>query len=433
MVVTESFDSVFHELMLVDCYYIWFSDYYCVEIYILHPELRLASKDVLEFFRGNKEANLKKLKKMLQSANVLLNDAEQKQLGDDNVKKWLEDLKEVVYEADHVMDKINTEALRIKMEKGELESTTSKSLSFFKKFYNPFKKALTCEVEKILDTLDDLLAHTKYLDLKKVDMKTTLQHRPHAPLLEDSKVYGRESDRKAIVKLVLSHDVGDHNISVISIVGMGGIGKTTLVQSVYADASVKQHFDLKAWVTISVDFDVLKISKLILEAITKRRCDAEEVHQLQNELKSALFGKKFFFVLDDVWNENYLLWDSLKSCFQFGEQGSKIIVTMRSKDIALMMKTNVQPYDLQVMSDDNCWKLFAEHVFDDIDSNEVHLELEEFGKQIVEKCKGLPLAVKSMAGLLKCTSNHEEWRHVLQSDIWELPNRLNIRIVPALW
>ncbi|XP_060972795.1 putative disease resistance RPP13-like protein 1 [Cannabis sativa] len=389
---------------------------------------RIASKDVLEFFRGNKETNLKKLKTMLQSADVLLNDAEQKQLGDNNVKKWLEDLKEVIYEADHVMDKINTEALRVKMEKGELESTTSKSLSFLKKFYNPFEKEVSSEVEKVLVTLDDLLAQTKYLDLKRVDMKTILLDKPHAPLLDDSKFYGRESDREAILKLVLSHDVVEHGISIIPTVGIGGIGKTTVVQRVYADAIVQQHFDLKAWVTISVDFDVLKIAKLIWKEISKNgSCDAEELHQVQNELKSALTGKKFLFVLDDVWNENYLLWDSLKSCFQYGEQGSKIIVTTRSNNIALMMKTNVQPYELKEMSEDNCWKLFAEHV------NEGRPEFEEIGKQIVKKCKGLPLAVKSMAGLLRSMPTYEEWRHVLQSDIWELPNRLTMGIVPALW
>ncbi|XP_062081339.1 putative disease resistance RPP13-like protein 1 [Humulus lupulus] len=215
---------------------------------------------------------------------------------------------------------------------------------------------------------------------------------------------------------------------------MGGIGKTTLTRSVYDDTTVQQHFDLKVWVTISEDFDVLKITKLIFEAITKTSCEAKELYQLQNELKNALIGKKFLFVLDDVWNENYLLWDSLKSSFQSGNQGSKIIVTTRNEDIALMMRTmHVQPYELKEISYENCWKLFAEHVFDNIGSNEVHRDMKKIGKQIVKKCKGLPLAVKSMAGLLRSMSTSEEWRHVLQSDIWELSNCRDIGIVPALW
>ncbi|XP_062081282.1 putative disease resistance RPP13-like protein 1 [Humulus lupulus] len=395
---------------------------------------RLASKEVLDFFRGDKlnQKLLKRLKTVLLSANALLNDAEEKQPGDNNVKNWLDELKEVLYEADHVMDKISTEALRLKMEEDELQSTASKAFNFVSN--NPFEiSAVKSEMEEILDTLKDLLEQTEYLGLKKVELKTTL-HRPPAPLLDDSKVYGRENDKEAIVKLVLCDNVGDHRIVLIPIIGMAGIGKTTLTQSVYDDTTVQQHFDLKAWVTISEDFDVLKITKLIFEAITKTSCEAKELYQLQNELKNALIGKKFLFVLDDVWNENYLLWDSLKSSFQSGDQGSKIIVTTRSKDIALMMRTmHVQPYELKEISYENCWKLFAEHVFDNIGSNEVHQDMEEIGKQIVKKCKGLPLAVKSMAGLLRSMSTSEEWRHVLQSDVWELPNRLKLGIVPALW
>ncbi|XP_062078962.1 putative disease resistance RPP13-like protein 1 [Humulus lupulus] len=216
---------------------------------------------------------------------------------------------------------------------------------------------------------------------------------------------------------------------------MGGIGKTTLAQNVFYDTTVQQHFALKAWVTVSDDFDVLKITKIILEKITGKENKANELHQLQKDLKNALAGKKFLFVHDDVWNEKYELWDLLKSSFQFGAQGSKIIVTTHNEDVALKMKTrDVQTYKLQKISDDEGWKLFADHAFDNVGSNEVVLsELQEIGRQIVKKCKGLPLAVKSMAGLLRSMSTGDEWRHVLQSDVWELPNCRDIGIVPALW
>ncbi|XP_030510319.2 putative disease resistance RPP13-like protein 1 [Cannabis sativa] len=216
---------------------------------------------------------------------------------------------------------------------------------------------------------------------------------------------------------------------------MGGIGKTTLAQSVYYDVTVEEHFALKVWVTVSDDFDVLKITKLILEKITGERCETKELHQIQKDLKDALAGKKFLFVHDDVWNENYELWDLLKSSFQSGGQGSKIIVTTRNEDVALKMKTrDVQTYKLKNMSDDECWKLFREHAFDNVGSKEVILsELQEIGRHIVKKCKGLPLAVKSMAGLLRSMSTPDQWRHVQQSDMWELPNSHNIEIIPALW
>ncbi|KAM6552544.1 hypothetical protein CsatB_013306 [Cannabis sativa] len=397
---------------------------------------KLASEQVLDFFRGRKlnPELLEKLKTMLISTNVLLNDAEEKQLGNNNVRNWLDELKQVLYEANHVMDKISTEALRREMEKDKLKSTTSKSLSLVKKFYNPFEIAVKSEIERILRRLKLLLDQTKHLGLQNVDHKTTL-HRPHAPLLDDSQVYGREGDKEAILKLLMCDDDVDPKISVIPIVGMGGIGKTTLAQNVYYDTSVQEHFSLKAWVTISDNFDVLKITKIILEKITEKRYKTNELHQLQKDLNDVLAGKKFLFVHDDVWNENYELWDLLKSSFQSCARGSKIIVTTRNEDVALKMKTrDVQTYQLKKMSDDECWKLFADHAFDNVGSNEVVLsEFQEIGREIVNKCKGLPLAVKSMAGLLRSMSTPVEWRHVLLSDVWEFPNSHNIEIVPALW
>ncbi|XP_060973680.1 putative disease resistance RPP13-like protein 1 [Cannabis sativa] len=155
---------------------------------------RIASKDVLCFFGGDKlnQKLLKKLKTVLLSANALLNDAEEKQLGDNNVRNWLDELKEVLYEADHVMDKISTEALRLNVEKDELESTAASKppLSFV--FNNPFDiNAVKSEIEEILDSLKDLLEQTEYLGLKRVDPKTSI-HRSDAPLLDDSQVYGRD-------------------------------------------------------------------------------------------------------------------------------------------------------------------------------------------------------------------------------------------------
>ncbi|PON33383.1 NB-ARC domain, LRR domain containing protein [Parasponia andersonii] len=393
---------------------------------------RMASQEVLNFFQRKKLIRklLKELETTLLSADVLLNDAEEKQLREPNVKKWLDELKQVLYEADHVTDKINTEALRLKLERGESGSKSSKFLNFVPAMFSPFDNAVKSEIEEILVRLRYLLAQTEFLGLKKVDRRRP-SHKLHAPLVEEHDVFGRKDEKEAIIKLLLS--VSGHKISVIPIVGMGGVGKTTLAQLVYKERSVQERFDLKAWVTISEEFDIFKITKTILETATSRKFEIEDLHQLQNELKKALMGKKFLFVHDDVWNENYELWDLLKSSFESGAHGSKIIVTTRSKIVASKMG-NVQSYELQIMSDDDCWQLFSKHVLDNT-GFDVQSDLLEIGKQIVKNCKGLPLAVKSIAGLLRSVSNLEEWRTILQSDVWELQFQENQKnnIVPALW
>ncbi|XP_062078929.1 putative disease resistance RPP13-like protein 1 [Humulus lupulus] len=398
---------------------------------------RLASREVRDFF-GAKKVNRKLLKKLetkLLSAAVLLNDAEEKQLTEPNVKKWLDELKQVLYDADHVMDKINSEALRLKLEKGQTGSgKASKLLKFVPTVFILFENNVKRELEGILGALNFLLDQTVLLGLKEVDQKRP-PHRLYSPLVEEYGVFGRKEEKEAIVELLLSDDVGGngYRISIIPIVGMGGVGKTTLAQLVYKESSVQRHFDLKAWVTVSEEFDIFRITKTILESVTLKKCEIEDIHQLQIELSKALTGKKFLFVHDDVWNENYQLWDLLKSSFESGAHGSKIIVTTRSKVVALKMG-NIPMYDLQTMSDDDCWQLFSKHVFNNTGSD-VQMELLDIGKQIVRKCKGLPLAVKSVSGLLRSVSNLEEWRTILQSDVWELQfqENQNNNILPALW
>nr|XP_023924571.1 putative disease resistance RPP13-like protein 1 [Quercus suber] len=210
---------------------------------------------------------------------------------------------------------------------------------------------------------------------------------------------------------------------------MGGVGKTTLAQLVYNKESVTERFDVRAWVCVSQEFDVLRITRTILEAVTSSTGDTYDLDLLQVRLNKSLLGKKFLIVLDDIWNENYLDWEVLRTPFKSGANGSKVILTTRNETVASIART-VRTYHLKPLTEKDCWLLFAKHAFGNRDST-AYPNLELIGKEIVQKCKGLPLAAKTLGGLLRLKFDPKEWVKILESSIWNFSD-CESNILPAL-
>eukprot|EP00261_Vitis_vinifera_P037710 XP_019078953.1 PREDICTED: putative disease resistance RPP13-like protein 1 [Vitis vinifera] len=394
---------------------------------------RMASREVLTFLRGQKLSAtlLRKLKIKLLAVQAVLDDAEAKQFTKSAVKDWLDDLKDAVYDAEDLLDEITTEALRCKMESDAQTSATQVS-DITSASLNPFGEGIESRVEEITDKLEYLAQEKDVLGLKEGVGEKLSQRWPTTSLVDESgEVYGREGNIQEIVEYLLSHNASGNKISVIALVGMGGIGKTILTQLVYNDRRVVECFDLKAWVCVSDEFDLVRITKTILKAIdsgaSEKYSDDSDLNLLQLKVKERLSKKKFFLVLDDVWNENYTNWHMLQTPFTVGLNGSKIIVTTRSDKVALIMRS-VRIHHLGQLSFEDCWSLFAKHAFANGDSS-LHPELEEIGKGIVKKCKGLPLAAKTLGGALYSELRVKEWEFVLNSETWDLPND---EILPAL-
>ncbi|XP_057503726.1 putative disease resistance RPP13-like protein 1 [Actinidia eriantha] len=378
---------------------------------------RLASPEVVNFFRGPKRNDggklLQNLKFSLLGMKPVLDDAETKQVTDQSVQEWLDELKHVVYQADDLVDEIATEALRLKVEsqyqtgRNQVRAPISTATSLL-------NAELVSKIEEIVDRLEDFAKQKHVLGLKEVASQKWSQRVQPTSLVDESRVFGRESDKEEIIKLLVSNEQSGSEIDVIPIVGMGGVGKTTLAQLVYNDGRVVEHFEKKAWVCVSEEFDVVSVAKTILEAVTSSNNPTQDLNLLQVKLKESLRGKKFLIVLDDVWNDSPGDWDILKAPFTVGACGSKIIVTTRNHSVASIMQT-VPVYNLLQVSNEDCWSLFAKIAFYNGDSR-THPELEKIGREIViQRCKGLPLAAKTLAGLLRSTRDVEKWDDILKT------------------
>ncbi|KAL7204516.1 hypothetical protein ACSBR2_017566 [Camellia fascicularis] len=267
-----------------------------------------------------------------------------------------------------------------------------------------FMKSSTSKIEEITTRLQSIFERGSRLGLQNIVARESAKawHRPPSTsLIHEPRICGRDKEKKEIIDFLLRNESSDNKVGIIPIVGMGGLGKTTLAQMAYNDEVVNKNFDLKAWVCVSDEFDILRISKVILESITSKSCEFKELNQVQVQLKQNLVGKKILIVLDDVWDKKYNDWNVLKSPFNDGAPGN-----------------------------DDCWSVFEQHAFGN-KSLDANPKLVFIGRKIAGKCKGLPLAARTLGGLLRCKERDDEWEIVLNSKIWDLTEQGN-EIPPAL-
>ncbi|KHN20833.1 Putative disease resistance RPP13-like protein 1 [Glycine soja] len=393
----------------------------------------LASRFV-DYFRGRKlnKKLLSNLKVKLLAIDVLADDAELKQFRDARVRDWLFKAKDVVFEAEDLLEDIDYELSKCQVE-AESQPILNKVSNIFKpSSLSSFDKEIESRMEQILDDLDDLESQSGYLGLTRTSGvgvgsgsgSKVLEKLPSTSSVVESDIYGRDDDKKLIFDWITSDT--DEKLSILSIVGMGGLGKTTLAQLVYNDPRIVSKFDVKAWICVSEEFDVFNVSRAILDTITDSTDHGRELEIVQRRLKEKLADKKFLVVLDDVWNESRPKWEAVQNALVCGAQGSRILVTTRSEEVASTMRS--KEHKLEQLHEDYCWQLFAKHAFRD-DNLPRDPGCPVIGMKIVKKCKGLPLALKSMGSLLHNKPFAWEWEGVLQSEIWELKDS---DIVPAL-
>ncbi|KAK9068292.1 hypothetical protein SSX86_012403 [Deinandra increscens subsp. villosa] len=378
------------------------------------------------------DSQLNDLRRILPQIQAVLNDASEKEIRDRSVKKWLNDLQRLAYDIDNVLDDVATEAMHrdLTPESGASTSTINKVSKLIPTCCTKFSPR-----HRLLPRLDSIITRLRDLEREKSDLGLIVKdegsqnirgRRLQTSLVDASSIVGREGEKEKLLHELLRDGQSKENFSIVPIVGMGGVGKTTLAQLLYNDRMLKDHFELKAWVCVSDDFDIFKISNTILQSFTGENKNFEDLNQLQMFLTQQIKDKRFLLVLDDVWTESVDDWEILVRPFHSAAPGSKIIMTTRKQQLLKMLGFDRLDY-LESLSREDALSLLALHALGE--SNfDLHLSLKPYGEGIVKKCAGLPLALKAVGRLLRTKTDEEDWKDVLNSEIWEYDDS----ILPAL-
>ncbi|PWA85295.1 NBS-LRR resistance-like protein [Artemisia annua] len=436
-------------------------------------------------------SELKKWETKLSLIQAFLEDASQKEVTSKAVKQWLNGLQHLAYDIDDILDALATDAMHHEFTNESDQGISSKVRKLIPTCCTNFSlstrmdgklNSITTRLQQLIDEKNSLglivkdggqKSRNRNYQTSLVDApsivgregdkmellqkllgdeqcsqnfdivpivgmggigKTTLarlfRNRNYQTSLVDApSIVGREGDKMELLQKLLGDEQCSQNFDIVPIVGMGGIGKTTLARLLYDDQQVKDRFELKAWVCVSDDFDSFNISKVIFHSVGGDKNEKfADLNLLQAALKNQLTGKRFLLVLDDIWSEKLEDWETLVAPFFEVAHGSKIIITTRKQHLLNKLGCD-HPYNLEKLSHDDALSLFAQYALG-VKNFDLHPVLRPHGEGIVRKCGGLPLALKALGSLLRTKTDEEDWKQLLNNEIWMLEDGGGI--VPAL-
>ncbi|CAN1266903.1 Putative disease resistance protein RGA3 [Linum perenne] len=374
----------------------------------------------------NLGTELEKLNGTVTAIQALLLDAEEQQEHNHQVKDWLDKLTVILFDAEDLLDDVAAEALlkeaasRDQNDDGFNCRVQCWTVVCFLFVSLPnrliYGLKMVHKVKSLREQLDVIYADNSKLHLTpRFEERGKMRKHTHTVSSIPNIVVGREDDQKKIKSLLLlaNDDVSVNHVYVVSIVGIGGMGKTTLAQLIYNDKEIKEAFELRLWVCVSDVFEVNVIVQKILESATKQKQQDLELDTLIYLLDGVISRKKYVLVLDDVWNFDHEKWDVLRSVLNRGSSGSKILITTRFENYAKTMSRGCHPpYTLSGISSPQSWSLFSQIVFGVGDhrlgdeKQQTILNVEEIKTEIMKKSAGeLPRDIHKLVNLwyLSCS------------------------------
>lgn len=379
---------------------------------------------------------LQEIRNEFASMRSFLEDADKKGAYTEGEKVWVENVREVAHDVEDIIDELMYRASRPQR---DLKFTRflQKIVEFPRNIWLRHHHANRLRrINTVIKAIPE--RHQRYVVnhgegiQAQGEQKWVRNLRESALYTGKDELVGIQDDEKKLLHLLMDEEPGR---PVISVVGMGGSGKTTLAAQVYNTPTVKQHFDCYAWISVSQTYDsedllrrMVKDFYLAASEFLPMDFSTLSFRPLVEMLASFLKPLRYVVVLDDVWNVN--LWREIKESLPDCGNGSRVLLTTRREDIA-SSAFGVKSYihHVQPLGKDEAWALFCLKAFSSSPNKCCTPELEFIAKDLAEKCQGLPLAIIALGGLMASKKSEFEWRKVLNSLSWELSSNPMLEVI----
>ncbi|KAG2317072.1 hypothetical protein Bca52824_020194 [Brassica carinata] len=361
-----------------------------------------------EQFQGVKD-QVTELKTDLYTLKSFLKDADAKKHTSEVVKHCLDMIKEIIYDAEDI---IETFILKDELGKhGGIKKRIRRLAGIF-----PERRGTALEIGSLSKRIAKVICDMEKFGVQKIiadvrDLQPSQQRVEFARKYE-SNLVGMEEN----VEKLVGHLVEEDDVQVVSMTGMGGLGKTTIARQAFHHDKVIKKFDRLSWVSVSQVFNRKNVWQTILLNYRSKEEEKEILKmteaRLQDELFQLLENSKSLIVFDDIWKEED--WDQIKEIFPSGK-GWKVLLTSRNERVAGHGETYIINFKPECLSDNDSWTLFQKIAMprnDLSELNNVDKQMEEMGKQMIKHCGGLPLAIRVLGGVLSANYNVHYWKRV---------------------